>query len=129
MPSMEDKAKIIPLYPATESVAGFADSGGVCAEAEPFALMVKGDSMAPEFNDGHIIMVDPSMLPRHGCYVVAQHDGGYIFRRLDIEADKKYLSPLNARYPKQVLSADNAVIGVVTQRSGRRRRDTRKYFA
>ncbi len=32
---------------------------GHCGASEPFALRVMGDDMAPEFRDGHIIIVDP----------------------------------------------------------------------
>lgn len=105
----------------------FADAGGACAEAEPFALMVKGDSMAPEFNDGHIILVDPGMPPGHASYVVAETNGEYIFRQLQFVGDRKYLVPLNDRYPTLELEHDRAVVGVVTQRSGRRRHETRRY--
>ena len=37
---------------------------------EPFALRVIGDSMAPEFEDGHIIILDPGLLPYDGAFVV-----------------------------------------------------------
>lgn len=34
-------------------------SFGPCSEREPFALRVEGESMAPEFEDGCVIIVDP----------------------------------------------------------------------
>jgi len=121
---MSKTAKVIPLQPAI----GFADSGGACTEAEPFALMVKGDSMEPEFLDGHIILIDPSMPPINGCFVMAAHDGGHIFRQLVIAEGKKYLKPLHEGYPVYELENDNAIVGVITQRSGRRRRETKHYI-
>lgn len=124
---MSKAGRIIPLSAAGGSGLGFADAGGVCAEAEPFALMVKGNSMEPEFRDGHIIMVDPGMSPTDRCYVVAEVDGGHIFRQLRIIQDKRYLAPLNDLYPTLMLEHDNSITGVVTQRCGRRRRETRKY--
>ena len=36
-----------------------AQTGCSAEGQEPFALRVIGDSMAPEFLDGHIIVVDP----------------------------------------------------------------------
>ena len=33
-----------------------------CSSAEPYALMVLGDSMLPEFEEGEIIVVEPSGL-------------------------------------------------------------------
>ncbi|MCP4469593.1 MAG: hypothetical protein GY815_02715 [Gammaproteobacteria bacterium] len=32
---------------------------GQCSASEPFASCVLSDDMAPEFRDGHIIIVDP----------------------------------------------------------------------
>ncbi len=125
---MIDSSKIIPLQPAVDSRMQFADAGGACTEAEPFALMVKGNSMEPEFNDAHIIMVDPGMPPINECYVVAETEGEYIFRQLRIVDGKKYLVPLNDLYPTLELEHDKAIVGVITQRSGRRRRETKKYF-
>lgn len=126
---MSEPRKVIPLLPAVDdSKMVFADAGGACTEAEPFALMVKGNSMEPEFNDGHIIMVDPGMPPINECYVVAEHDEEYIFRQLKIVDGKKYLAPLNELYPVLELEHDRAIVGVITQRSGRRRRETKKYF-
>ena len=42
-----------------------------CAEAEPYALRVLGDSMLPEFKDGAIIVIDPAGAIRDGSYVIA----------------------------------------------------------
>ncbi len=126
---MSKAGRIIPLQSAVgESGLGFADTGGVCAGAEPFALMVKGNSMEPEFSDGHIIMVDPGMPPTNDCYVVAEIEGGYIFRQLKMVDGKRYLAPLNDLYPTLELERDNSITGIVTQRSGRRRQETRKYY-
>ena len=57
------------------------DMGG-CSGSEPFALRVLGDSMTPEFEDGAIIIIDPAGVVESGCYVLALHDGEYIFRQL-----------------------------------------------
>jgi len=46
-----------------------------CSSSEPFALRVVGDDMAPEFVDGHVIIVDPGGKISPGCYVVARHQG------------------------------------------------------
>ncbi len=58
---------------------------------EPFALQVLGDSMAPEFENGHIIVIDPEAVVKDGAFVFAVHDGEYIFRQLQIKDDKYYL--------------------------------------
>ena len=33
-----------------------------CSASEPFALRVIGNDMSPEFEDGHVIIVDPGGL-------------------------------------------------------------------
>jgi DNA polymerase V len=126
---MSKSRKVIPLHPAVdEGPMQFADAGGACTEAEPFALMVKGDSMEPEFMDGHIIMVDPSLPAVNGSYVVAEHDGGHIFRQFRIHEGRKFLQPLHEGYPTLELEHERAIVGVVTQRSGRRRKETKRYI-
>lgn len=48
-----------------------ADGGG-CSAGESFALRVLGSDMAPEFNDGDIIIVEPDGALVDGCFVLAQ---------------------------------------------------------
>jgi hypothetical protein len=118
---MSKSRKVIPLHPAVDNgPMQFADAGGACTEAEPF--------MEPEFMDGHIIMVDPSLPAVNGSYVVAEHDGGHIFRQFRIHEGKKYLQPLHEGYPTLQLEHEHAVVGVVIQRSGRRRKETKRYI-
>ena len=47
---MADKLKTIPIIPAPQANQVHAEITS-CAEAEPYALRVIGDSMAPEFLD------------------------------------------------------------------------------
>ena len=56
-----------------------------CAAAEPFALQVLGDSMAPEFCEGSVVIVDPGATVTHGAFVVAEHGDGVILRQLVVE--------------------------------------------
>ena len=71
---------------AEKSMMG--DEGGGCASSEPFALRVMGDSMEPEFKDGCIVIVDPASAAAHGAYVIAEHQGDYIFRQLLIAENR-----------------------------------------
>ena len=43
-----------------------------CAGGESFALMVMGHSMAPEFLEGEIIIIEPEGLVKDGSYVLAR---------------------------------------------------------
>lgn len=117
--------KNIPIQ--TESGISDAELHG-CAEAEPYALRVIGDSMEPEFLDGHIIIVDPAMPPQHGAYVVIDYQGETTFRQLVIEGGRKFIKALNEVYPAVELVEQYSVRGVVVQRAGRRRRDHKHYY-
>ena len=72
---------------------------GGCREAEPFALQVIDDSMAPEFAKGCIVVIDPGGRATHGSYVFAEYEGTYIFRRLEMDGSRVLLRALNDAYP------------------------------
>ncbi|MCP4043122.1 MAG: S24 family peptidase [Gammaproteobacteria bacterium] len=99
-----------------------------CAEAEPFALRVIGDSMEPEFKDGVIVIIDPTGVAANGSYVLAVHEEEYIFRQLVKEGDKMYLKALNENYPRHPLPGGvDDIKGVIVQQAGRRRKDRKHY--
>lgn len=99
-----------------------------CADAEPYALRVIGDSMEPEFLDGHILIVDPAMTPQHGAYVIIDYQGETTFRQFIVENGRKYLKALNGAYPAVELVENYSVRGVVVQRASRRRKDHKHYY-
>ncbi len=99
-----------------------------CSSSEPFALRVIGDEMAPEFVDGHILIVDPGGRVRSGCYVIAKVDDEMIFRQLEISDGQYSLRTIDdqaARIPLMNGSAD--LVGVVSQRTGKRRSEHKRY--
>ncbi len=119
---------------------------GTCTEAEPFALQVKGDSMAPEFHDGCVVIVDPSVDPTHGSFVIADcGEDGYLLRRLNIGDDVWRLTTLkqatlqrptaegitagqrNAAAEIKIAPDKSAILGVVIQRTGARRSANKTY--
>jgi SOS-response transcriptional repressor LexA len=82
-----------------------------------FCLKVSGDSMNPEYLDGHIILVDPSVRPEHGDDVVARTPGGAAsFKRLQITPEGMHLEALNPHWPNRVIVAPEGTVicGVVT---------------
>jgi DNA polymerase V len=100
-----------------------------CSAAEPFALRVLGDSMLPEFREGHIIIIDPGMPIAHGAYVVADYNGDTTFRQFVIDDDgKKYLKPLNDDFDTVEIDGPCKFHGVVIQRAGTRRKEHKHYF-
>lgn len=102
------------------------DSSG-CASSEPFALRVLGDSMEPEFKDGCIIIIDPAGDPAHGKYVLAEHEGEYIFRQFIEDSGSYFLKALNEGYETVEVPGKGVVKGVITQRAGTRRKYHKHY--
>ncbi|MHB1334259.1 MAG: S24 family peptidase [Sulfuriferula sp.] len=116
--------KIIPLV-----LEGSADASlSTCAGAEPFALMVLGDSMMPEFEEGEIIIIEPEGLTTDGSFVLAFHNEEYIFRQLVRREGDWYLHPLNTHYEEALISDLSVVKGVIIQKQRPGSRRSRKTY-
>lgn len=99
-----------------------------CSASEPFALRVLGNEMAPEFLDGQVIIVDPGGKISSGSYVVARHQGEMIFRQLVIDQGSFRLRALDTSLPEIVLgNGMEDIVGVISQRSGKRRSEHKRY--
>jgi SOS-response transcriptional repressor LexA len=98
-----------------------------CGGGESFALRVLGQSMAPEFAEGEIIIIEPEGLARDGSYVLARVDDEWIFRQLCRGGDAWVLRALNPAFADIGLGDLSAVRGVVIQKAlpGRRRASKR----
>lgn len=121
--------KIIPI--TVEQESGERDSTlDSCASGEPFALMVLGDSMEPEFVEGDIILIEPEGLARDGSYVLAQVEGEWTFRQLTRNAGGGWvLTALNPAYPPTPIEGiREAVKGVIIQKSKPGRRKASKRY-
>ncbi|MEQ1807434.1 MAG: S24 family peptidase [Burkholderiaceae bacterium] len=117
------------------AIGGFGASAGddadgaapsdasACSGGESFALRVLGDSMAPEFVEGEIIIVEPDGALRDGSFVLAQSGGEWTLRQLRRAGDGWILHALNPAFADAVLPDLAAVHGVVIQKAvpGRRR--------
>jgi SOS-response transcriptional repressor LexA len=91
---------------------------------EAFALRVIGDSMSPIFEDGHIIVVDPGCALVSNCYAVLVNKSEVLFGLYKHDENGRRLEYLNANEAPVMLEANFGVKGIVTQRNGRRRKDT-----
>ena len=100
-----------------------------CTGAESFALMVLGDSMAPEFNQGDVVIIEPEGLATEGSYVLALWQDEWIFRRLGRRADTWHLQALKPGYPDIELPDLKPIRGVITQKSRPGRRRATKHYA
>ena len=99
-----------------------------CASAEPYALMVLGDSMMPEFAQGEIIVVEPSGLVKDGSYVVAFVNEEYIFRQLVKHEDGWMLKPLNPLYENIPVDDVDVAKGVVIMKKRPGKRSEQKSY-
>ena len=105
-----------------------AQDASVCGGGESFALRVLGQSMAPEFDEGEIIVVEPEGLARDGSYVLAWHDDAWTFRQLCRQGECWTLHALNPAFADVPLTDLSAVRGVIIQKAlPGRRRASRRY--
>ncbi len=100
-----------------------------CSGGESFALRVLGDDMAPEFNDGDIIIIEPDGALKDGCFVLARLQDEWLFRQLcrtdsgwALHALKADITPHDPYLQDRPLPDLAAVHGVVIQKAvpGRR---------
>ncbi|CAK8737137.1 putative HTH-type transcriptional regulator [Sodalis praecaptivus] len=100
------------------SIDNWLETTTQCSE-ESFWLDVKGDSMtAPaglSIPEGTAILVDPLVEARNGKLVVAklEHENEATFKKLVIDAGRKFLKPLNPQYPITEINENCRIIGVV----------------
>jgi DNA polymerase V len=119
---MSRHVPIIPIVPVAEGEAGR------CAGAEPFVLVVLGESMAPEFLDGDVIVVEPEGFAIEGSFVVARLDDGWSLRQLARTAVGWELRALHPAHPSTPIPDLSPVRGVVIQKSVPGRRRERKRY-
>ncbi|MBF0283861.1 MAG: LexA family transcriptional regulator [Magnetococcales bacterium] len=83
-----------------------------------FALSVSDDSMEPEFLEGDIIIVDPDAVPEHRKYVVVRLPGELktTFKQIIMDGGRRYLKPLNTRYPITEINESAVIKGVVVSK-------------
>lgn len=73
---------------------------------QTFVLILRGNSMEPDFKDGEMVVIDPSVKPRPGSFVVAKNGREeatfkkYRPRSIDVLGNEVFeLVPLNDDYP------------------------------
>jgi SOS-response transcriptional repressor LexA len=90
---------------------------GVRCGPRTFVLRVQGQSMEPRFTEGELIFVDPDAEARNGSFVVVRLDDAHqaTFKQLIIEGDRRYLRPLNDRWPDPIIEINGraTLCGVV----------------
>jgi SOS-response transcriptional repressor LexA len=80
-----------------------------------FALRVEGESMLPDFPEGTILIVEPSLDAFPNDFVIVKNgDNEATFKQLVKDGGEYYLKPLNTRFPIKPLGS-NRIIGVVRE--------------
>ena len=94
-----------------------------CSYNELYALQVLDDSMAPEFPERCIIVIEPSEVCATGAYVVATVNEERWFRQyVADDQGKRRLVAVNDSYPVIELEGkDFKIEGVIVQRNIRRK--------
>ncbi|MBI5937727.1 MAG: S24 family peptidase [Betaproteobacteria bacterium] len=118
----------IRIAPAEPAIPG-GEEASSCASGEPYALMVLGDSMQPEFEEGEIIVIEPEGLAKDGSYVIAWANEEYIFRQLVQHNEGWMLKPLNPLYPNiPIDDPKETVKGVVIMKKKPGKRSEQKSY-
>lgn len=85
--------------------------------SQTFLLKVVGRSMAPVFNEGELIFVDPEVEAISGKYVIARLDdeNQATFKQLIIEDGQKFLQAANPNWPTPIMPVNGncTIVGVV----------------
>lgn len=117
----------IPVVSAAQPEA----SGSACSGQEQVALMVLGDSMAPEFIEGEILVIEMGAPADDGAYVIAEvAPEDFIFRQLKRDASGGWqLHALNPTHPDTAIADLSIIKGVVTHKRHPRSRKTVKHYA
>lgn len=70
-----------------------------CRDVKAFAVRLEGDSMSPDFNQGDLLILQPSEEVYSGCLAVVKlSNDGIIFRRVELRREHIKLVPLNPQY-------------------------------
>jgi phage repressor protein C with HTH and peptisase S24 domain len=99
-----------------------------CSGSEPFALRVLGDSMEPEFENGSVVIFEPTMSVDDGCYVIVLYENEYLFRQLRRSGGGWQLSALNTNYPALKLSELSAIKARAIAKTDPRGRNRKSYL-
>lgn len=100
----------------------FTDYIGSSPEAI-FSVIVQGDSMLPDFKAGDVLIIDTSLPPKPGCYVLAQNSSNEaIFNKYRVISQDKSgkdifeLVPSNEDYPTMSSKTNQIrIIGIIVR--------------
>lgn len=83
--------------------------------------------MSPEFEDGHIIIIDPAVPLCHMAFAVIDYGGEILFGQYRLDEGRQWLCYLNNENQPVELISHFETKGVVIQRSTGRRKELKHY--
>lgn len=131
MNSTNPKHKPFPIPVRSAPIETTAEPSldlGHCSDSEPYALMVLGDSMQPEFMHGEIIVIEPTGLAQDGSFVIADANDELIFRQLVKHPEGWMLKPVNPLYPNIPIENLDPVKGVIVLKKVPGKRKEAKHY-
>jgi SOS-response transcriptional repressor LexA len=129
---MSCACKPVPAAAGAGFEAEAEAEAAACSGGESFALRVLGDDMAPEFNAGEIIIIEPDGALKDGSFVLARLGEEWIFRQLCRRGDGWALHACNPARTDLVdlpLADLGAVHGVVIQKAVPGRRKLTRFYS
>ena len=96
--------------------------------SEPYALQNIGETMAPEFSENCIIIVDPGMPIHHQAYAIIDYKDELYFRQFIEQNNRQFMRCLNSSHPEIELIDDFEVRGCVVQQKQRKQKSLHYYF-
>jgi repressor LexA len=106
-----------PTYTAEVVLEYLPVPAATARHPQTFALIVRGDSMAPRLAEGDRVIVCPDPSPASRAIVVAIVDGDTTIKELKITHQGRksvhILVPANPEYPPHVLTLEDRIIGRV----------------
>lgn len=75
-------------------------------------VIVKDESLQPLFRLGDLVMLDTTLTPYHGCFVIAKTKYGMVMRQYLQKGDWAILRSLNTSIP-DILFQQQDFIGIV----------------
>ena len=82
-----------------------------------FAVIVTSDAMAPTFNEGTTLVIEPNLEATNRDYVIVALSGNEnaTFRQLLLDGDDQYLKSINNEFRTMQLEQNNNIIGTLVQ--------------
>jgi len=93
----------------------FYPSAWECSPTAFWATVV-GSSMSPDYHEGELMLVDPVVAAINGCDCIVEiAPSRYLFRRLEVATDGRYLIALNPDEPVRKIQfpENGSIVGVV----------------